>query len=249
MEKISCVCRSSIGQRVFTANAQRTFALHIYLTIIHLHFSTTQKVKGHHEWIQTSVWVELKAGGSSEGYYFYFISKAGFAGRAGRWYPLSNTHQVICILPAVQGTFLLLAFSSVNRHSNKYNHEKSKSKGKKCSKPNKLPKPALTLRVNNDVPVHTHLLLELCHLPVANMRHCWMLCWELCREVQCVRLVNFWDGLGWVGDSLRIYIYIVVFMQFVQAETKPCPYLQKCSPNPAGISDLVGVRISSHMFG
>lgn len=60
MEKISCVCRSSIGQRVFIANAQRTFALHIYLAIIHPHLSTTQKVKGHHEWIQTSLWVELK---------------------------------------------------------------------------------------------------------------------------------------------------------------------------------------------
>lgn len=48
-----------------------------------------------------------------------------------------------------------------------------------------------------------------------------MLCWELCREVQCVRLLNFGDGLGWVEDSLRIYIYIVVFMQFVQAKTKP----------------------------
>lgn len=131
MEKISCVCRSSIGQRVFIANAQRTFALHIYLAIIHPHLSTTQKVKGHHEWIQTSLWVELKkAGGSSEGYYFYFISKAGFAGRAGRWYPLSNTHQVICIQPAVQGAFLLLAFSSVNKHSYKYNREKSKNKGK-----------------------------------------------------------------------------------------------------------------------
>lgn len=76
-----------------------------------------------------------------------------------------------------------------------------------------------------------------------------MLCWELCREVQCVRLLNFGDGLGWVEDSLRIYIYIVVFMQFVQAKTKPSPYLQKCSPNPAGISDLVEVRISSHVFG
>lgn len=67
--------------------------------------------------------------------------------------------------------------------------------------------------------------------------------------VWCVRLVNFWDGLGWVEDSVRIYMYIVVFMWSVQAKTKPSPYLQKCSPNPAGLSDLVGVRISPHVLG
>lgn len=76
-----------------------------------------------------------------------------------------------------------------------------------------------------------------------------MLCWELCREVQCVRLVNFWDDLGWVEESVRIYMHIVVFMWFVQAKTKPSPYLQECGPSPAGLSDLVKIKISSHVLG